>query len=299
MNLLVRSPAKLLQIFGGLLALQTIVWEMVRMKADFRFIVEPWSLIGHELTEGWVIFAMAAGLLILSLVSWIVVPPERAQLQAVVLALIVWLAAILITIVADPRTQELSVAPVGAILGSWGAAFFLVRMVFNVGQRWVPWMKRSRYSFASWFVLGGIFYFGYVRPVMVDEVYMVEVWVIVAIFFGAPLAIAAVAAPVDLAPNRILILSTLAAMIVSALMAGPMRSTLVRLQEEQSGIAAPYKDTQITWGWILSVAGFTLMWFGAIGDWARRRDQLISRQRAEQQRAAAEENLRELEESSR
>ena len=55
-----RNRSLFLIVLGTGLMAASVLWEYVRMKPDYRYIVEPWSIRGYETTQGWVIFAAAA-----------------------------------------------------------------------------------------------------------------------------------------------------------------------------------------------------------------------------------------------
>ena len=293
-----RSFAKQMTVFGALMALQAIIWEAVRMNAAFNFVVTPWSLRGYEMTEGWVVFVLTAGLLAIALLSWIEVEGARAQLVAFALMAGAVLCAVIVTIAADPEPYTVTFNPVISWAAALAAAFVTVRIVLNLIARWVPVVRRQWWiSPLSWIVLTLLVRFLVIQPMFVDDSTTIEVWVAVAVLTLPAMAHAAVAPPVELAGSRMLMLGTIGVWMTAALVAGPMRSTLLRRQVEEIGVSAQYRETQITWGLVLVWIGIGLVFFGAVAVWARRRDHLVTVRRARLQRAAAEQSLRELEEA--
>jgi protein-S-isoprenylcysteine O-methyltransferase Ste14 len=64
------------------------------------------------------------------------------------------------------------------------------------------------------------------------------------------------------------------------------------------GIGAQYKDTQAAAGWWLAGFGTFVIFIGAVGLWAKRRDIVAAIARAKKQRKAAEISTREIEEAA-
>ena len=84
------------------------------------------------------------------------------------------------------------------------------------------------------------------------------------------------------------------ALFIGATMGGSVRSNLLGRQVETIGVSADYLDSQITSGVMLTWLGSIIMILGAVGMWAKRRDQLEARDRAQRQRETAEESAQEL-----
>lgn len=168
-----RNFGKTLAILGAILAIQSPAWEYVRMKPDYRFIVEPWSIRGYETSEGFILSGIGVVLLALALI-------DRDS-----------------------------------------------------------------------------------KPLM--------------------------------SVRRLHMLAGVAAWIGSMLFWDDLRNLLIDTQVEELGVGSAYKDTQITSGLMIAWWGYIIVTFGAIGMWAKRRDQLISIRRAERQREAAEQSALELE----
>jgi hypothetical protein len=64
------------------------------------------------------------------------------------------------------------------------------------------------------------------------------------------------------------------------------------------GISAQYKDTQAALGWWVAGFGAFVLFIGAVGLWAKRRDIVSALARARKQREAAEKSAREIQEAS-
>jgi len=78
------------------------------------------------------------------------------------------------------------------------------------------------------------------------------------------------------------------------LSAAAIREHLIGEQLTLTGITGQYKDTQITSGYFIALAGILLAFVGAVSLWAKRRDIISNEQRAEKQRAAAEASAAEI-----
>jgi hypothetical protein len=278
-------------IGGSALIIISALFEYVRMHPDYRFIVEPWSLRGYETTQGIVVVSIGIGLLLLSLVTL----RENASLRyAVTAAGVAWLAAIFIADLADPEPVDLELtAPVAILLtavGSW----IVVASVFAFAGERLPTKRRSLIRAGAWIVTTLIVYPALVAPNVVSSSSTVEVPVLVAVAYGILLLGAVAGRPRELATVRVLLVSVVGGWIYITTMAGSVRSSLGTEQME-TGIAAPYKDTQITSGIMIAFIAALIVFAGAAGIWAERRDRLTVLARAKRQHEAALESAAELE----
>jgi len=66
--------SKIAITLGSAIVMVSVVWEMARTNPAYGFLVEPWSLRGYELDQGWTYFAIGAALLLLALA----VAPKRS-----------------------------------------------------------------------------------------------------------------------------------------------------------------------------------------------------------------------------
>lgn len=278
-------------IGGSALIIISALFEYVRMHPDYRFIVEPWSLRGYETTQGMVVVSIGIGLLLLSLVTL----RENASLRyAVTAAGVAWLAAIFIADLADPEPVDLELAAPVAILLTAVGSWIVVASVFAFAGERHSIKRRSLLRVGAWIVTTLIVYFALVAPNVVSSSSTVEVPVLIAIAYGIVLLGAVAGRPRELATVRILLVSVVGGWIYITTMAGSVRSSLVTEQME-TGIAAPYKDTQITSGIMIAFIAALIVFGGAAGIWAERRDRLTVLARAKRQHEAALESAAELE----
>ncbi len=286
--------SKIAVTLGPVIVMASIVWEYARTNPAYGFLVEPWSLRGYEMDQGWTYFAVGAALLLLSLV---VIPGRAVQVpySATVVGITTVIAAILgFVFGADSVTITFSFF-VSTILSLalWLMAYrtfkslvlprvpsldrFSIRTLINLGVLIVV--------FAIVFLtLGG-------RSVSLDSG--------LAVFIGVGLlALFALAtAPHGLAANRLLIYLSVGGGAVIALSGASLRTTLQEAQIEAIGVGGQYKDLQVGYGWFLALTGILILFVGAVALWATRRDVIIARNRAREQRAAAEKSAQEIREA--
>lgn len=287
-----RNRSLFLIVLGTGLMAASVLWEYARMKPDYRYIVEPWSIRGYETTQGWVIFAAAAAVLVLAVplsLRWM----KGGIVESLLVAGAATAFATVVPIVANAPDQE----PGGVIV--WGLAVLLGLAVVAAAVRFLPrdlagsWRNLASFGiFASMTVLAGL--------VVYDRLLgsrRVPLWVLVLILMLTLSVLVAARPPHELAPYRVLLIGVTLAWVVALICAGAVRSTLFRLQFEQMGIAADHRDIQIASGILLAWAGGLLAFAGCVALWARRRDELQEHSRAGQQLAVAALSATELEEA--
>jgi hypothetical protein len=288
-----RNRSLFLILLGTGLMATSVFWEYVRVKPDYRYIVEPWSIRGYETTQGWVICAGALAALALAL------PLSLRLLKGKFIEslLVAGLATTFVTLVpvfADAPEQH-----PGATL-VWGLALFLgVAAVALVG-RLLPeealgsWRKLTLFGvFAGITVLAGLVVYD---QLLADRT--VPLWVLLLILMVTLDIMLVSRRPQELAPYRLLLIGVTLVWIVALICAGALRSTLLRLQLDAMGIGAEYRDIQITSGLLITWGGGLVACAGAVALWAHRRDELEEHSRAGQQLAVAAVSTAELEEAT-
>jgi hypothetical protein len=129
-------------------------------------------------------------------------------------------------------------------------------------------------------------------------------WALVLVLFLALGMMSIAIRPIEMAANRMMIVSSVVGGAVVWLSAGAIRQSLVELQFETDqggglfGIAAPYKDVQAASGWWVAGFGTFVIFIGAVGLWAKRRDVVAAAARAKKQRLAAEKSTKEIEDAA-
>ncbi len=287
-----RHPARVMLLVGTVMAIQSILWEYVRMRPDYRFLVEPWSLRGYELTQGFVVSVLSAGLLVLAVLAWNRID-QRVPGFGYMAAAATIAAAVAVAVVVSPEAKEYNLNSLAAIAVALGAGA-VVALIYRdlVAKRFGE--AAGYATIPIWLVSAVLLWLFVITPLLVDETQTIELWVIVLVALLAFFVPAVLSEDRSLAVNRILILAVTATWLVQLSSAGAIRSTLLRKQVAEIGVAAQYKDTQITSGMMLAFFGLLIALLGAVGLWAKRRDELEAQRRARQQRLAAEESMEEL-----
>jgi len=315
---LTTSWTRALAIIGSLIVIQTIVWELVRMKPDYRFLVSPWVLRAHEFVNGWAYMAIGIALLTgVLLVLW----PGSEKL-GIGIAIIFYMigAGVVIGLIFGEDQVEVTeglaglLARVITILFTGTALSRVIRPGLAAlertirGSMGVPLkigkhgeapllVERGPGRFLIWVLSMVLSAFGLIWVFNTIDVAL-EVWFAVLVAGLIMAAYSVTAAPRKLAPSRMLVLMVVFAAIIMLTMAGAMRTSLVEAQVEAAeGPTADYDDTQVAAGYFVALGGMFLIFLGSVAMWARRKDILDSQARAERQRIAAEESAREIEEA--
>jgi hypothetical protein len=287
-----RNRSLFLTTLGAGLMATSLCWEYVRMKPDYRYLVEPWSIRGYETTQGWVILASAVTVIALAVPLSLRLLKGRF-VESLLVAGAVTTFATLVPVVAGAPDQRLGGVPV------WGLAALLGLAVVAVASRLLPeglaGSRRRLVSFGVFIAittLAGLLVYG---RLFGDR--SVPLWAAVLLLMLTLDVLVISRAPYELAPYRLLLIGVALMWIVALVCAGSLRSTLLRLQLENLGIAAEYRDIQIASGILVAWAGGLLAFAGVVALWARRRDELEERSRAGLQLAVAELSATELEEA--
>ena len=276
-----------LTVLGMAIMAQSIAWEYVRVEPTYRFLIEPWSMRGYESAQGLVIAAGAAVIAVLAiLLSYGILKESRAHsvIGVGVLVLFGVVAAILTDAkdVKVPFIVRLLLAAVGAVV------------VRSLLEGFIPesWSKRRRGArLGIW--LAGFFVtlFAVTGPMLGDEQ---PFWIFIAVAGVILGALALFRPPEALAGWRMVINGIVAIWVMSMTMAATLRVTLDQAQFDVAGISAELKNIQITSGVLLAWFGGLVAFAGAVGLWARRRDEIIAVDRARKQQAAARESEAQL-----
>jgi hypothetical protein len=284
-----------LAVLGAVMVIASVAFEYVRMAPSYRFVVEPWSFRGYELTQGKVVAAIGISLLALLLLA---ASDRGSTLFNAGVGFGVWLAAVLISQFPDPSPIDLELEAFAAIVIMLALAYILGRGIVNVLADRLPPNRRRLTSLGTLVVLFLVGYLAIARPNFVDpNSTEVELSVIVAVVVGVITISAATAQPRELAAARIAINATLIGWVTVATVGGGARTYLIQHQLETIGVSGTYRDTQITSGLMIAFAGMLIAFLASVGIWARKRDRLLVKARAERQHQAAKDSAAELDQS--
>jgi hypothetical protein len=305
-------------VIGSLIVIQTIVWELVRMKPDYRFLVNPWALRGYEFVNGWAYFAIGVALLTgVLLVLW-----RGSEKLGIGIAIIFYMvgAAVAIGLIFGEDPVEVTEGLAGSlaraitILFTGTALSRVLRPGLAALERTVRksmgvplkvgkhgeaplLVERGPGRFLIWLLSMIVSALGLIWIFQTIDVAL-EVWFAVLVGGLIMAAYSVTATPRKLAPSRMLVLMVVFAGVIMLTMAGAMRTSLIEAQVEAAeGPAADYDDTQVAGGYFVALTGMTLIFFGSVAMWARRKDVLDTQARAERQRIAAEESASEIEQA--
>lgn len=275
-------------LLGSLITIASLFFEYARMSPDYRFLVEPWSIRGNELTQGWVMAAVAVGISLMGLaVAYGLIKETVAG--GLIATTIVTVFGVALAIATDPRDVVL------AGVAIWGLALIGASAVSAMVRHSLPasiggWARRGAVwgSFAVSLVLLGVAVLG---PIFEP---LRPVWLVVLVGFVLSGIGVMVRRPQALAAHRVVINGAVIALFIGATIGGSVRTALMDRQVEAIGVSADYLDTQITSGVMLTWLGALIMILGAVGLWAKRRDQLEAVDRARRQREAAAHSAKEL-----
>jgi hypothetical protein len=262
-----KNWTKIAIALGPVLLMASVAWEYARMNPSYNFLLMPWALRGYETNHG-PVFLTLAGLMFAALFTDETISITFTTLFSVVLAAFVA-----------------------------GAIAAMVRDL--LGDR-IRILQRALPVFIGVFALL-VALFG---VTLVGTTVEQPVWIVVLAAFLLFGALSVSIKPLNMAANRMLITSSVGAWGVVVLSAGAVRQNLIdeQLVTEQAGgvtgVAAQYKDTQAASGWWLAGFAMFILFIGAVGLWARRRDIVAAIARARRQREAAEASAKEIQEAA-
>jgi hypothetical protein len=282
-----KNTPLVLTVFGLAIMAQSMAWEFVRVEPTYRFLIDPWSLRGYEVAQGLVIAAGAVVIAVLAILLSYGVLKETLAHSIIGVAMLVGFGVIAALLADAPRVKM--PFPVHVILSAIGAV-----VARSVLERFIPdlWSKRRRAARVGLLLAGFLVaLFAIVGPVLQNERPFWLVVTVIGVFLGA---LAMFRAPQALAGWRMVINGIVGIWVMSMAMAASLRVTLDRVQFDLNGISADVKNLQITSGVLWAWFGGLIAFVGAVGMWAKRRDEIIAHERARQQQEAARESEAQL-----
>lgn len=286
--------SKIAITLGPAIVMVSVVWEMARTNPAYGFLVEPWSLRGYELDQGWTYFAIGASLLLLALAV-----AQKRSVEVGYSAAVVALGTVAGTVLAvvfGPEVVSITFSMFVVAVLSLLLSIMLYRAFKSLVLPRLPALDR----FAVRVAIGlGTLVLVFVAINSTVGSTTVELNPGLAAFAGLGLLglFALATVPHGLAANRFLIYTSVLGGAAIGLSGGSVRTSLREAQVEAIGVAGQYKDVQVSYGWFIALAGIIILFVGAVALWATRRDIVIARSRARAQRAAAEKSAQEIKES--
>jgi hypothetical protein len=296
-----KNWTKIALAVGPMIMIATVAWEYARMKPDYNFLVQPWSLRGYDMTHGWVIATLGVLLLIGALLTSWEGSGKPAISAAVTMYLLVAATGFtaFFTVGTEWPTTELTIETVSGIMISTLLAASISLSLRSLLKDKSVVFKRALPMFVVLLIIFSVAISTTIRGSQLS----IQTWLLVLIVFLVMAGLSISISPAAVAANRMMIFTTVAAWAVVVLSAGGIRQNLISAQKAfvyadgATGVSAQYKDVQTAGGWWLAGLGITVAWVGAIGLWAKRRDIVAALARARKQRAAAEESAQEIQDA--
>lgn len=286
--------SKIAIALGPAIVMVSIVWEMARTNPAYNFLIEPWALSGYEMDQGWLFLAIGFVLLLLGLA----VTSKRAvdvPFSAAVVAFAT-VAATVIAVVYGPEMISIIFSGVIVTVLTLILTLMIYRTFKSLVLPRVPAL--DRFVIRVGIGLGMLVAFFLILSISVGGS-TIETSPGLATFVAVGLLglFALATPPHGLAANRILIYASVLGGAVIGMSGGSLRTTLLDAQVAAIGVSGQYKDVQVGMGWFIALFGIMILFVGSVALWATRRDLIIARSRAREQRAAAEKSAKEIRES--
>lgn len=287
MKQFIKNKPYVLTIVGLLMMAQSILWEYVRVRPDFRFLIEPWSQRGYEVSQG---FVIASGAVLIAVIATLTVAGiiKETKLHGAIAAGVLVLYGVVASIAVDAKDIKMPFfinVLLAAVMG------IVLRSVL---EGYIPeeWKKRRRATrFGMWLVGFLIALFAVINPLLTGTR---PVWVFLAVVGVVLSLLSLYRPPAALSTRRMIINAIVAIWVMSMSMSAALRHGLEHEQFLLNGVSADAQDLQITAGVMLAWLGGLLAFSGAVGLWAKRRDEIGALERARKQQEAARESEQQL-----
>ncbi len=293
-----KNWTKIAIALGPAILISTYVWEFARTNPDYKFLIQPWAMRGNEMVHGDVFVAFGVVLLIAGLAaSW---EGAARPLYSALIVVFIVVAGTAVTSTYSETTFNLTISPVMAVLLT-----LIISLSIALALR-SQFRERSRIFARALplFAVSFVVVMGLISATVLNTTVSTESWIALLVVMLFSAAVALSVKPIDMAANRLLVMAVVTTWGVIVLSAGAIRQTLIDAQvmatqvDGTTGISAQYKDVQAASGWWLAGFGLSVMFVGAVGLWAKRRDHVAALARARKQREAAEISAREIQEAA-
>jgi hypothetical protein len=267
----------------------SIGWELTRMHPQTSYLIEPWSLRGFETVHGSVTFTIGALILISGLLTTFEFALKASYSRGIAALMGVGAVGVAVIYGTDDRAMG------GGIIG-WALAILAGYILRKAVAKALPTILPELSSTIHSLIGLGVFLVGALvsNLILFGGERTAKPWVWVAIAAALAVGLAIVGQHAELSANRMLIFATVGGWLTIALSAAAARMNLLDAQLEESLLQGQYKDTQITSGYFVALLGMLIVFVAAVSLWAKRRDVIINRLRAERQREAAEASAAEI-----
>ena len=272
-------------IVGAVLTMASIAWELTRMNPSTGYIVTPWSVRGYESVHGSIIFTI--GVLVLAYALITMLETSLQPLWSRGFALLMALGMVGVAIIYQGEEKAMGGGVVGIAVSLVGG--LIIAKFVRPYLASLPSTAR-KISFLGIIVVVALI----LNFVFLGESRSAAPWVWIAVMAVVTFGLSVGGRNPELSANRMLIFSVTIGGGAIALSAAAARMNLISIQLEESGIAGQCKDVQVTSGYFVALFGMLVAFVGAVSLWAKRRDIIISQERAARQRAAAEASAAEI-----
>lgn len=286
--------SKIAIALGPAIVAVSIAWELARTNPAYNFLVEPWAMKGYEMDQGWTYLAVGVVLLLMGLAVMSKRAVEVPYSAAVVAFATV--AATVLAVVYGPETISITFSGVIIAILTLILTLVIYRTFKSLVLPRVPALDRfiirmviGLGTLAALFFILSLSLGGSTVDVSPGLATFVAVGLLGLFALATP--------PHGLAANRMLIYASVLGGAVIGMSGGSLRTTLLDAQVATIGLSGQYKDVQVGMGWFIALLGIMILFVGSVALWATRRDLIIARSRAKEQRAAAEKSAREIRES--
>ncbi len=293
-----KNWTKIALALGPAVMIATIVWEYARTSADYNYLVQPWAMRGYETVHGWIIVVAALLLLLGGLFTSMERSMQPRNSALIVGYIVVATTGFTAFFARDSITGAISTLVI-IVLSILLAAAISLSLRSLKGED-VRWLNRALVTFVPLLIV----FFVLFNATVAGNTITMNTWLAVFVVFVSLGLMSLAIRPIEMGANRMMIIASVFGGAVVWLSAGAIRQSLINLQMETDqgngviGIAAQYKDTQAASGWWMAGLGTFIIFIGAVGLWAKRRDVVAAVARAKKQREAAETSAREIQEAA-
>lgn len=274
-----------------MLVISTIVWEVVRTNPAYNFIVEPWALRGYETEIVLLWIGVSVQLLVLGYLVGFESSTEVTWSAGIVVGFGV--LNILAVLILSPDPFTITMPAIVAFVVAVVVGLIVRRLASQLLGSRLAVVDRGWMGLIIILLAGGLTFALLSASAIGTEITIGAVPAVAVTWLILSLMVIT-KQPMGLAATRLLVILIAAGWAFVVLSAGGLRTELLDAQTEALGVSAQYKDVQASLGWFVANLGMLIAFAGAVGLWAKRRDQMLALIRARRQREAAEKSAAEI-----